>query len=384
MDRICGKRRNFSDAVNDVDHNRASGLAASPAPVPATFLTIQALRAIAALMVVVFHALELWGDRIDPSAPGVDWANGAAGVDIFFVISGFVMIMASRHLIGQPNGWTDFLRHRIARIVPLYWLLTTAKLAAVMILPALAIRTSLDPGFIAGSYLFMPVIDHAGNFRPLIPMGWTLTYEFLFYLLFAAALAMRADILRVIVPGLGIIAAFALFRQASWPAWTVLFSTIVLEFIFGVVLAKLTLAGHRLSPRAASALVTAGIVAIMALPMVSSDLRVVMWGLPAFAIVAGAVSLERIVADKLPNWLLSLGDASYSIYLGHGFVVPVCVLIVGKMLPGNFAAEVFAVVLCLLGGAALGWLLHGLIELPIIRFFRSRQKTRALIARPAQ
>lgn len=378
----CGKRRNVSDAVNDVDHNKSSGPAANPAP--STFLTIQALRAVAALMVVVFHALELWGDRIDASAPGVDWENGAAGVDIFFVISGFVMIVASRRLIDKPSGWIEFLRHRVARIVPLYWLLTTAKLAAVMILPALAIRTSLDPGFIAGSYLFMPVIDHAGNFRPLIPMGWTLTYEFLFYLLFATALAMRAEILRVIVPGLGIIAALALFRQVSWPAWTVLFSTIVLEFIFGVVLAKLTLAGHRLPPRVALALVTAGIVAIMALPMVSSDLRVVMWGLPAFAIVAGAVSLERIVAGRLPNWLLSLGDASYSIYLGHGFVVPVCVLIVGKMLPGSFAAEVFAVVLCLLGGAALGWLLHGLVELPIIRFFRSRQKPGALIVHPAR
>lgn len=382
----CGKSRDVPDAVNDVDHDNGpeSATARASAPAPATFLTIQALRAVAALMVVVFHALELWGDRIDPSAPGVDWENGAAGVDIFFVISGFVMIVASRRLIDKPNGWIEFLRHRVARIVPLYWLLTTAKLAAVMILPALAIRTSLDPGFIAGSYLFMPVIDHAGNFRPLIPMGWTLTYEFLFYLLFAAALAIRADILRVVIPGLGIIAALALFRQASWPAWTVLFSTIVLEFIFGVVLAKLTLAGHRLQPRAAVALVTAGVVAIMALPMVSSNWRVVMWGIPAFAIVAGAVSLERIVADRLPNWLLSLGDASYSIYLGHGFVVPVCVLIVGKMLPGSFVAEVSAVLLCLFGGAALGWLLHGPIEQPIIRFFRSRQKLRPLIATPAR
>ena len=163
-----------------------------------------------------------------------------------------------------------------------------------------------------------------------------------------------------------------------------LFSTIVIEFIFGVALAKLTLAGHRLSLRAALALFAAGVVAIMALPMISDNMRVVMWGIPAFAIVTGAVSLEPIVARKLPQWLLSLGDASYSIYLGHGFVVPVAVLIVAKMLPGNLAGEALAVLLCLFGGAAAGWLLHIGIEQPLLRMFRPRGKNRGLIAKPAQ
>lgn len=357
---------------------------AAPPPLPSTYLTVQALRAIAALMVVVFHALEVWGERINPGAPGVDWENGAAGVDIFFVISGFVMIVAARRLVRDPLGWVKFLRHRIERIVPLYWLLTTAKLAAVMILPALAVRTSMDPGFIAGSYLFMPVIDHAGNFRPLIPMGWTLTYEFLFYLMFALALALRTEIFRVIVPGLGVIAALALFRQASWPAWTILFGTIVLEFIFGVILAKLTLARYRLSPRAAVAMFAAGVVAIMAAPMISDNLRVLMWGIPAFAIVAGTVSLEPIVARKLPGWLLHLGDASYSIYLGHGFLVPAFVLIVGKTLPGGVAAEVLAAALCLFGSAAIGWLLHRWIEQPLLRLSKPRLKLQPLIASPAR
>jgi hypothetical protein len=70
---------------------------------------------------------------------------------------------------------------------------------------------------VAGSYLFLPVTDSAGHFRPVLPVGWTLTYVFLFYLFFAAALAMRVDVLRIVIPGLGLIAALALIRTDTWP-----------------------------------------------------------------------------------------------------------------------------------------------------------------------
>ena len=221
---------------------------------PANFLTVQALRAVAALLVVLLHAFETWGERVDPSAPGVNWDNGAAGVDVFFVISGFVMVISSRRLTGKAGAALTFLRHRVVRIVPLYWLMTTVKILAVVALGGVVLRTGLDFNFVAGSYLFLPVVDSAGHFRPVLPVGWTLTYEFLFYLLFAAALALRIDILRIVIPGLGLIAAAALFRTETWPAWTILFDTIVLEFVFGVMLAKWTLRGFRLPPAIAGGL----------------------------------------------------------------------------------------------------------------------------------
>jgi len=121
------------------------------ASLPANFLTIQALRAVAALLVVPLHAFETWGERVDSVAPGVKWDNGAAGVDIFFVISGFVMVISSRRLVDRADAWLIFLRHRVLRIVPLYWLLTTVKILAVVLLGGVVLRTGLDFNFVAGS-----------------------------------------------------------------------------------------------------------------------------------------------------------------------------------------------------------------------------------------
>jgi exopolysaccharide production protein ExoZ len=340
-----------------------------PAPSP-NFLSIQALRAVAALLVVLLHAFETWGERIDPAAPGVNWANGAAGVDIFFVISGFVMVISSHRLVDRLGAWLIFLRHRIVRIVPLYWLLTTVKILAVMALGALVLRTGLDFNFVAGSYLFLPVTDSAGHFRPVLPVGWTLTYEFLFYLLFAAALALRVDALRVVIPGLGLIAVAALARTQAWPAWTILFDTIVLEFVFGVALARWTLRGFRLPPAIAAVLVLAGFAVILILPLGSEDLRVLTWGIPAFAIVAGAVSLEPLVASRLPRWMLTLGDASYSIYLSHGFVLPTFMLLIGRMVSPGLWTEGLTIILCLLLGSVAGWMLFLAVEKPMLQILR--------------
>ena len=336
----------------------------------ANFLTIQALRAVAALLVVLLHAFETWGERVDPAAPGVNWENGAAGVDIFFIISGFVMVISSRRLVDQAGGWLIFLRHRVARIVPLYWLLTTAKILAVVVFGGFVLRTGLDFNFVAGSYLFLPVTDSAGHFRPVLPVGWTLTYEFLFYLLFAAALAMRIDVLRVIIPGLGLIAIAALARTEAWPAWTILFDTIVMEFVFGVMLAKWTLRGFRLPPAIAGVFILFGFGLILIVPMISENARVLTWGIPAFVIVAGAVSLEPFVAPALPRWLLTLGDASYSIYLSHGFLLPALGILVSRIVSPSLWTEGPTIILWLIVSSIAGWIVFILIESPMLHALR--------------
>jgi exopolysaccharide production protein ExoZ len=253
-----------------------------------------------------------------------------------------------------------------------YWLLTTAKLILVFLFADLALRSAIDFDCVARSYLFFPVVDGAGHFRPLLPVGWTLTYEFLFYLLFASALALRVDVLRVLVPGLGLFVVVALFRTQGWPAWTILFDTIVIEFIVGVVLAKLILRGWLLPARVAACLVVAGFVLILAVPEGSEDLRTLTWGLPALAIVAGAVSLERHIASALPRWLLALGDASYSIYLTHGFVVAVLGLVFIFFSLTGVPAEALAVLACVAVGSIVGWAVYLGVERPITLSLKKR------------
>ncbi|WP_363331152.1 acyltransferase family protein [Bradyrhizobium sp.] len=204
----------------------------------------------------------------------------------------------------------------------------------------------------------------------MLPVGWTLTYEFLFYLLFAAALAMRVDVLRIVVPGLGLFAAVALVRVETWPAWTILFDTIVVEFVFGVMLAKWTLRGFRLPTTLAGGLVLGGFALILVLPMVSENTRVLSWGIPAFAIVAGAVSLEPLAPPALPRWLLRLGDASYSIYLSHGFVLPVLGLAFAGIVSPGLWMEGLTIVLCQVFSSLVGWAVFIWIESPMLRALR--------------
>lgn len=339
----------------------------APARIGSTqsFLTVQALRAVAALLVVVYHAFDMWQARIGSGTPDLSWSNGAAGVDIFFVISGFVMVVSSQRLLSQPRGWLTFMRYRVVRIVPLYWLLTTVKLALVLLFADLALRSSHDLDYVMRSYAFFPMLDSAGHFRPLLPVGWTLTYEFLFYLLFALAMCLRVGTMSVLVPAFVVFVGLALLRTDTWPAWTILFSTIVVEFLFGVALAQATLRGWALPAASAGAAMLLGFVLILTVPEGGENLRTLTWGLPALLIVAGAVAMESRMRGKLPQWLLTLGDASYSIYLVHGFVLPAVGVALIALHWSTLGALTLTVTACLLVASLAGLLTYVFVERPM-------------------
>lgn len=359
----------FALATTLVQTATLGKVASSRARAAHTFQTVQALRAVAALLVVLDHALDMWIGRINPGG-ATPWSNGAAGVDIFFIISGFVMVVSSQRLQGEPGAWWTFMRHRIVRIVPLYWLMTTVKLVLVFAFAGLALRSSLDPDFVVRSYLLLPLIDSAGHFRPLLPVGWTLTYEFVFYILFSLALVLRAGVLKVVGPVFAVFALLALMRTSQWSVSTILFDTVVLEFLGGVVLGRLALKRWKMSPGFATASLVLGFVLILTAPQISENMRPLMWGVPAFAIVAGAISLEDYLAAWLPRPLLGLGDASYSIYLTHGFVVPAIGVGMATRHWTGFTTEGFTIVVSLVVAAAFGWLCFIHIERPMTQWLK--------------
>ena len=135
---------------------------------------IQALRFVAALLVVLMHSTHYASERLLIDVP--IFSNGGAGVDIFFVISGFVMVIASNPLINRPDGWRLFVARRLIRIVPLYWLLLSVKVLTILLFPALLRDSTFDPIAIISSYLFLPSYNNEGEIAPILYVGWSLNF----------------------------------------------------------------------------------------------------------------------------------------------------------------------------------------------------------------
>lgn len=359
--RDAGSLSNPSSQTNAADH----------------FVGVQVLRGVAALLVVVFHAGLMLHDRFP--AIGDNWLLrfGAAGVDIFFPISGFVMLLSTRALLGRADAWRVFLRRRIIRIVPLYWLATTAKVAALVIAPALALHATLDPWHVAASYLFIFAEDSRGVAQPVVPIGWTLNYEMFFYAVMVLVLFWR----RALVPwtvGLILGAAAGSFVVPRGTTPLLVCHPIILEFIAGMGIALLVERDRRLQP--APALGTAAIALGL---LVASDAvdsatverwRLLVWGLPSALLLYAVVSLERHVVGRF--WYLPrlLGDASYALYLSHGFVLPILAVIFSRLgLAGPaWGGPLFA--LAILASIAVGIATHLWVERPVTEWLSHRRR----------
>jgi peptidoglycan/LPS O-acetylase OafA/YrhL len=187
-----------------------------------------------------------------------------------------------------------------------------------------------------------------------------------FYLLVAAALALRVPILRLAVPGMVLVAALSFVIP-------VFASAIAIEFLYGVCIGMAWQGGTlhvRDEPVVATFLLAAGFVSILAIPVVSGTLRPLSWGIPATCIVIGAVMLEPRLRQVLPRWLLALGNGSYAIYLLHGFIVPAALLVAlkaGLTPAASLAATLFV---SLLVSALAGHFTHVWLEQPMLNWFR--------------
>jgi exopolysaccharide production protein ExoZ len=332
--------------------------------------SVQCLRALAALFVVGFHATLLLHDNFTPNS--WVWDNGNAGVDLFFVISGFIMVVSSRRLVGQADGWRRFITARLSRIVPMYWLATTAKLLSIAAIPEMARHTSLTVWNTIASFLFLPSFDGAGIIKPVLPVGWTLSYEMLFYCVFAAALFLARDPLVVVLPVLAALTLVSLMIPPDWPAITSLASPFLLEFLFGVIIGRAFLAKwlQEIPAVWAIALGGAGLVGLAVLPVDGAWERVALWGPAAAAAVAGAVMCEAWLGRRLPDLFVQIGEASYSMYLTHVFVLPVIGVVLAKSGMTGLALAVALVSSCVVVSTITSLVAHKWVEAPMTRALR--------------
>jgi exopolysaccharide production protein ExoZ len=291
-----------------------------------TVKNIQALRGIAALLVVVGH-LYFAQEAVDRlKEPTFHFWIGAAGVDIFFVISGYVISMTA---IKREHNAYEFFMARLARIVPLYLLLTMP-----WIVLGLALHFPNELKSIWNGIFYLPLFDFSGYTAPPLGVGWTLSFEMWFYTVFALMLcALPARKVALLLPCFFVLgAALMSFYHGAWFFPRFAFHPFVVEFSMGCLI---YLFQNRLSPFISylSLAVSVGIFcfswsAAASLFNYSEDLkqlnlgweRLLVWGVPAALAVAGCVGMERNEGRTFPNWLVGLGTISYTLYLVHRFV----------------------------------------------------------------
>ncbi len=307
---------------------------------PQRFLPwVQALRAFAALSVAFVHIahddINNGGDPAGIFKAITKFFPWDAGVDIFFVISGFVIVHASTSLFTSKTGPAVFLRRRLARIVPLYWIMTTAFLAVLLFGRAQIHGDIGGPAYLAASYLFIPWPRPDGVLQPAFGLGWTLNYEMFFYLVFTPFLLLPK---RMAAIGAGcLLAAIVASRPdlAGVPALRFWSDPVIIEFLFGMAIA-LMLSQNITLPLAARVLLIVIAIAAFHHDAAGHGVRPIIYGLPAAAFVAAAALCPIPAAiNRAEAWLVRLGDASYAMYLVHPFVMRASTVLWHKFHAGN-------------------------------------------------
>jgi len=365
---------------------------------PSPLITnVQALRGIAALAVFIAHTVGAERDYGGGETLLPDFLHmGVTGVDLFFLISGFVMVYVTgqnhgqltdnsipdqsnsspsqnhnNHLGGNGiNQAIQFFYRRAARIYPLYWVLTIALLLAYAGKKILFGEDTQIDNYIA-SFLLIP----SSQF-PIIPVGWTLVHEMYFYAVFAFLLLFPRKFLPIFF------GAWAVLLALGWssglyktnPLTGIMLSPLTFEFIAGAIIAMACQRGFCPAPKI---MLGAGLTAliILLIPMSSSlypdavtdhRIRSAIFTLPYGLALWGAVGIEWQSQIKAPQWLKRLGDASYALYLVH---IPMF-LIIGKILslfarPG-ILDNIILIGVYLTAGIFASLLIHDYIERPLI------------------
>ncbi len=288
---------------------------------------VQGLRALAAFSVAFSHfAHDAILNAEDPRgwlAAMMKFLPWDAGVDVFFVISGFVIVHASASLFGTRGGAGRFLRRRLSRIVPLYWIMTACFLLVLWFARKTIHGDVATPRVIAASFLFIPWPRPDGVMQPAFGLGWTLNYEMFFYVVFTPFFLLRRNLaifgVMLALSGFVLLGQFSPMSNAQLGYWC---NPIILEFCAGMLLAQM-LAGGMLLPLPVRILLPLAAIALLHMfAAAGAQTRPLAFGIPACMLVAAAVLAPAPNAvSRFMRLLIRLGDASYAMYLVHPFIM---------------------------------------------------------------
>jgi exopolysaccharide production protein ExoZ len=342
-----------------------SSCARQDGPLSVSLVHIQILRFFAATAVVIFHAIAT--GKIYLADPGdtalfMPFVLGRYGVDLFFVISGFIIYYSTERSNPTP---LQFLRRRLERIIPVYWFLTLLAVTIAFLVPQMLRGTDwFDLHRLVTSLLFVSFTDGK---MPLLYVGWSLEYEMFFYLLVGLFLFRKKDTWdAILILFSALVIAGRIQTVAAFSgAYVFLLDPIILEFAFGILAAQLFCGKKVALP---------GLIAVacacMAVLLTEPTHRALIIGLPSTLLVFGAAHLSRmrLTPSRIETIAGRLGDASYSIYLIQVLTLPAIGKLTARLWPA-MPIDLFTAV----GAAATVVAAYGLylfVEKPALDFCR--------------
>lgn len=334
---------------------------------------VQALRGIAAVAVVAAHISDPAGIEKRWLPGDLNWTGplhdpGQAGVDLFFVISGLIMVVTTRGHNGGIDCSRRFLLRRMVRIYPLYWLATAPLLVLFLTDPKMLNSSAEHLPRIPESLFLLPQPG-----LPLLMVGWTLTFEMYFYAVFASVLLVprRGRLPALLLWGAVTIGAAAFFTDSTNPWMATVAAPIALEFLFGVLVGELISTDLPVPPLWLTVGAGAGaVVATTLAPFPGTWFRAVPVGLLLAVTVHGVVALERRDRWVAPRWLQRIGDASYSMYLWHILLLGALGRLVLVRLPEGPVVHALALIIVLAVITVASLLLHRFVERPLTTWLR--------------
>ena len=345
------------------------------ARLPKVLLNVQALRAVAA-MLVVFNHLGLHGIGVEAHyfperSPifGPFAIFGLFGVDIFFVISGFIIFTTTANQFAKWGSSLDFIYRRVVRIYPPYWLVLIPMTLVFLFAPErLTQFHQVHYDFLA-SLLLLPQTSH-----PLVAVSWTLVFEMYFYVIFAFLLLSSR---RYVVPTMAVwfcveILLWAVFKDSKNAYLAFLGNPMPIEFILGVGVGVLYVNRWFAAPRVMLGVAIAACLTLWAFSFRLGDMpgieRVFVWGIPAALLVYGAVGVEVSHRIASPGWAVSIGNASYALYLWHLPVMIAIAQVVTHFHVHALAFHLFALAIMLVSVVAFSLAVYRYVERPMTRY----------------
>ncbi len=275
----------------------------------------------AAILVVLFHLMDIMNNYASmPILPG--WFSiGTSGVDLFFVISGFIMVTITKGKFQNKTYRKKFILSRITRIYPLYWVFSTVFLTGIYIIGS-NITNQIDIAYLINSFLLLPQ-----NNLPLLALGWTLIHEMYFYGVFYLILYIKEKyLLKLLIAWICLVLGFSTVLNASNPYVLLITHPLTIEFILGSIVAKLVDIDTNLNSLLVflcgfvSLFIGYSIFYNLHSSIPEGSMRILLFGIPSCLIVYGSVRAEY-EGITYPSLSVLIGNASYSIYLCHTIVI---------------------------------------------------------------